>query len=146
MNTAKFWARVQKAGADECWLWTGVKDRKGYGRFSVHYPVIRFAHRLSYAITNGPIPDGMVVCHRCDTPACVNPAHLFLGTHADNVRDRNEKGRQCRGERHQSAKLNINQVRAIRNSGEPHTILATRYGVHAQSIADIRKLRTWKTA
>lgn len=86
-------------GPNGCHIWTASKNRKGYGRFRIRRGLEQ-THRLSYQIHKGPIPDGMCVCHRCDTPSCVNAEHLFLGTNEENVADRVAKGRTAKGERH----------------------------------------------
>lgn len=89
----RFWRRVSQSSCG-CWIWEGSKDGGGYGMISTvrgHAPAK--AHRISWEMRNGPIPEWMVVCHKCDTPACVNPEHLFLGTQKDNVRDCVAKGR-----------------------------------------------------
>ena len=90
----RFWSKVAKTD-DGCWLWTAGGTKAGYGLF--HPSTVKvYAHRYSYVLANGPIPEGMVVRHDCDTPRCVNPAHLRLGTNADNVRDRVQRGRTTR--------------------------------------------------
>lgn len=82
-----------------CWEWLAYRDRKGYGRFMVPGSKTSLAHRFSWELHRGPIPTGMCVLHRCDNPPCVNPAHLFLGTLQDNVRDMIQKGRGSNGNR-----------------------------------------------
>lgn len=93
----RFWERVQKD--DGCWEWTGATSAAGYGVFGKNTK-LWFAHRFSYELSNGPIPDGMFVCHQCDNPRCVRPDHLFLGSHKDNMKDMCLKGRQSKGEAH----------------------------------------------
>lgn len=86
----RFWSKVNKTGG--CWEWTAAANVKGYGRFMFEGRV-QYAHRLSYAFAFGGISEGLLVCHRCDNPKCVNPAHLFLGTNMDNIQDCCAKGR-----------------------------------------------------
>jgi hypothetical protein len=93
MSDERFWAKVDRTG--DCWVWLAGKGRGGYGRLSRAglSPQYRLAHRHSWELAYGPIPDGLHVCHRCDNPPCVNPAHLFLGTDKDNLDDMRSKGR-----------------------------------------------------
>lgn len=114
----RFWACVNKEGRvhpvhGQCWEWTGRTEGKGYGRLSVcGEPIL--AHRYSWTLCVGSIPDDMKVLHKCDNPACVNPGHLFLGTYADNNADRNAKGRQAKGENSGKAVLTDELVRELR--------------------------------
>lgn len=135
-----------------CWIWTGDKDKNGYGLWQLkkvslgggRYLRKRIrASRLSYEIHWGPIPDGMRVLHTCDNPPCVNPEHLFLGTPKQNSEDMAAKGRSPRGERQGRSKLTEVDVIEIRNSNETLEQLAARYGVSFQSISDAMNGRTW---
>src|SRR6185369_2192030 len=93
---------VPEAG---CWLWLGTIKAKGYGGFTVVKGESQRAHRVSWIITHGKIPEGMCVLHKCDTRSCVNPDHLFLGTNDDNVKDRGKKDRTARGNRNGNFKM-----------------------------------------
>lgn len=109
----RFWPKVDKRSPDECWPWLGATNREGgYGKLWVAGRTSG-AHRVAWALANGPIPDGLYVLHRCDNPTCVNPAHLFLGTNADNAADMTAKGRSNRGEANGRAALASYAARII---------------------------------
>lgn len=129
---------------DDCWLWTGAQDGRGYGKLTDVGGVDYKATRLLWTLLHGPIPHGLVVCHACDTPACVNPKHLFLGTQADNMRDAAKKRRLQHGERRWNAKLTADDVRYIRGSTEPLKVLSARFGVTEGTISWIRHGHTWQ--
>lgn len=92
INETNFWNKVDRKSENECWEWLGTKDKKGYGKFNIQAKC-KFAHRASYAIANDETPDYKLVCHSCDNPSCVNPNHLWLGTHKQNCADKMKKGR-----------------------------------------------------
>lgn len=133
-------ARFFIAGSG-CWLRFGGHNKRGYGKLSVKNTDF-LAHRLSYVFFNGPVPPGDYVLHRCDTPNCVNPSHLFLGDVHANNRDKIAKGRQARGERNNS-KLTESQVRAIRRDTRIHADIALFYGVSEPTISMIRSGKKW---
>lgn len=140
----RFWNMLQKT--DGCWPWTGSRNKKGYGNLMVDRPRTMLAHRFSWTIHNGEIPAGMRVLHRCDNPPCVNPAHLFLGTEADNAADRKAKGRNgdIRGEKHHAARLTNEIVLRIIADTRPHAAVAREYGVRPQTIYSIRLGKSWR--
>ena len=143
----RFWRYVAKGQDNECWLWQGmIGSNNNYGLLNVDGEM-KPAHRLSYEIAFGDIPDGLEVCHHCDNPICVNPHHLFLGTHKENMQDAARKGRLARGERLWMAKLKRGQVREIRRAyqrGESMRALGRRYGVHHGTISAIVNGHTWR--
>ncbi len=120
-----------------CWLWTGSLTTVGYGQFFQNGKRTH-AHRVSWEQTNGPIPDGLFVLHKCDVRSCVNPKHLFLGTHADNMADAVSKKRMRHGENHPKTTLTDTQVREIRVSTEAGRRLAARLGVSHSTVWGIR--------
>lgn len=132
---------------EQCWLWVGPKQLSGYGQISYGDLSNRQAissHRLSWQLHNGPIPDGLSVLHKCDVRNCVNPAHLFLGTQADNMRDMKEKKRGAVGTQLPQTKLTKEIVLEIRNSEEPNNALARKFGVSRAAINQIRLRNRWK--
>lgn len=127
-----FEALVAQAGDDDCWLWTGPTNAKGYGR---HRHVQ--AHRLAYFFSTGVDPFDQVVCHKCDNPPCVNPNHLFLGTIADNQRDMVEKGRnvECTAARTKVSPEDRQQMAELWTAGATQAELAQRFGISTSQVA-----------
>lgn len=142
----RFWEKVRKG--DGCWEWTAHLNMYGYGTIRDGDKFCS-AHRVSWKLHFGPIPRGLCVCHRCDNPKCVCPSHLFLGTVADNARDRESKGRAVylRGERNGMAKLTAPKVLAIRRerlvSNTSVAQLALRYGVCKSTIGYVISGERW---
>lgn len=141
----RFLSKIQINPEPGCWDWVGNKHRKGYGFMKID-KVNRMAHRISFELFRGKIPAGLLVCHSCDNPSCVNPHHLFIGTNTDNMNDMIAKGRQgkLRGSAHGRAKLTESDVLSIRSAGIARRALAERYGVSKASIDDICSGRSWK--
>ena len=137
----RFLSKVAKT--ESCWLWTGAKSRGGYGNF--RFPSGQKAHRFSYSRHVGQIPQGLSVCHRCDNPACVNPDHLFVGTHTDNMKDKMSKGRgnHLVGTKHPRSKLTESQVLAIRADSRRQVEIAESYGIKQAQVSEIKRRIAW---
>jgi len=141
MSLEQFMARI-RIDSRGCWLWSGAITPNGYGMLRRSKSTIR-SHRASWEFFKGAIPRGMCVCHRCDVRNCCSPHHLFLGSHADNNLDREQKCRTARGEMLRP-KLTADAVSQIRGSNETPAALAVRMGVHPQTIRDVRRGKTWR--
>lgn len=130
-----------------CWNWTDCLNNKGYGWVYWRGPdrmERTLAHRFSWEIHNGLIPDGLIIRHKCDNPKCVNPSHLESGTRLDNQRDMVERGRSCTGTKNGVAKLTDDDIRAIRASDEGLTACGRRFGITYQNVWMIQTGRTWR--
>lgn len=140
----RFWLKVNKT--DGCWLWTGSAISAGYGHIGIwKRQTTVYAHRASWIMHNGPIPDGLHVLHDCpgkDNPLCIRPEHLWLGTHKDNMGDMAQKGMAAQ------AKMNPDQILQIRymreQNGMTHKALGLLFGLDRSVISDIVHRRTWK--
>lgn len=137
-------SRIERSAG--CWLWTGRVAQDGYGRIRIAKREY-VASRAAYLRWKGPIPCGLWVLHKCDTPRCCNPEHLFLGTHADNMADMKAKGR-WNGPRGEAVKNRVRlteaQAREVLISADRDAALARRHGVSGYCIWAIRNGRTWK--
>lgn len=157
----RFWKLVEIRGDDECWLWTGYKNKAGYGKIhggEVHNWFPLYAHRVSWDLshpndTAKPGRNADVICHTCDNPACVNPNHLWKGTHKDNARDMIEKGRMRIGDRGGSKngrailkESDIPKILLSRKQGMQYKDIAKKFGVSISSISDILNGRHWRKA
>ena len=141
MVEERFWAKVNKNGADGCWGWTAYKN-KGYGYIKIDGKMIR-AHRYSWELINGPIPDGLMVRHKC-RGLCVNPEHLELGTNKENQLDRIRDGTDDRGEKCVSAKLTNAQVLDIRSRvNQTQKSIAKEFNVGKSTINFIINRKRW---
>lgn len=140
----KFWAKVQKT--ETCWLWTGTVNNKGYGetRYEGRFAL---SHRVSFIIHKGPIPEGMVVRHRCDNPPCLNPKHLELGTIAENTKDKIMKQRQAQGTTQGHAKFTeqtLREAKRLRSDGWTYLELERHFNISRQTISKAVRGETWR--
>lgn len=129
---------VPEAG---CWLWIGNQRQNGYGVITNAYQQL-LAHRVAYELYKSPIPKGLVVCHKCDTPCCVNPDHLFLGTQKENIHDMMKKGRKRVQDGYTQFKPE--DIIAIRADNRRHKLIAKDYGCGRSTISTIKRNETWK--
>lgn len=142
------YCRAILSDEDSCWIWLGPPDRYGYGRIQVDGKTER-AHRMSYRVHVGEIPPGMNICHTCDTPACINPHHLFPGTQADNIADKIAKGRgrSLKGDECRNAILSerdVQDVFAEKARGDRVESIAAARGVSTSTVYKILQGHSWK--
>lgn len=132
-----------------CWLWIRRCNKAGYGKFSINSNPV-YAHRFSFEMYKHKIPNtgnklDTCICHTCDTPSCVNPNHLFLGTHRENMRDAIQKNRKgYKGEKHFGHRLTDIQVLLIRRDSRTLKEIAKDYNIHFGTVHSIKKIKTWK--
>ena len=146
----RLYARVLRTAG--CWLWQGGVDSSGYGVMSIGSVVDRtqrseLVHRVSWCLEHGDIPDGLEVCHDCDTPRCVRPSHLFLGTNLDNAKDRAAKRRYQYGEANGQAKLTADLVRFVRaaaTNGRSQRSLARELNISQSLISLVVLRKIWR--
>lgn len=140
----EFLKRFALTGSNDCWVWQGSMNG-AYGALNFQRSTYA-AHRVSYSFFIGLIPDGLHICHECDNPPCVNPLHLFAGTHADNMADMKAKGRArgLVGVKHHSAKLNDHAAMQIFLSQGPQSDIANKFGVSRETVSGIKNKRYWK--
>lgn len=144
----RFMAKVEQIPFHTCWEWTGTLNSSGYG-WLWNGNKNQAAHRFSYEYFNGEISEKSLVCHKCDNPACVNPAHLFLGTDAANAKDKVKKGRQSRTNGMKAGKLcklkdeDIFEIRKLRASGLSQQKIADRFGISQFAVSAILMKKRW---
>lgn len=138
----------RSGGPDSCWPWTGTRLRSGYGTIGIGSLTDgsrrnELTHRVAWMVAVGPIPEGGVICHRCDNPPCVNPAHLFLGTHTDNHRDMEAKGRANYSGVRKRTTEEVSTIRTRAAAGERISDIARSMGIPAYSVGRIVRGRTY---
>jgi hypothetical protein len=138
---------VRRPDLGPCWEWNGGKYESGYGQVAIGRERSYPAHRIAHLTWIGPLEEGQHVCHRCDNPPCMNPAHLFAGTRKDNMQDCAQKDRTCHGERHGAHKLTEAEVRDIRAAYATgrfsQRALGEAYGVSQTNVSQLVRGNTW---
>ncbi len=143
----RFWSKCVMTGGG-CWLWTAATNEYGYGQFKIDGGM-KLAHRIAWRLKHGHLPEELCVLHVCDTPACVNPDHLFLGTQVDNVADRNAKGRQAgaAGIKNRHAKLtesDVIRLRWLAARGLSYAVLGKRFGISGEQASAVARRKSWR--
>lgn len=141
----RFFSKVMPEPMSGCYLWEASVGKDGYGTFKLRGKN-RKAHRVAYVLSYGPVSRADVVCHKCDNRACVNPGHLFLGSHRDNMKDMTAKGRQAKGGRCHLTKLSaasVLEIYARAHNGEPHLDIARDFGIGRRNVSEIKRGKTW---
>jgi hypothetical protein len=151
----RFWMKVDSGVPNGCWEWTGCCNHDGYGKIKDSGKTVT-SHRVSWELHNGPIPEGVLVLHKCDNPKCIRPDHLFLGTDKSNAEDKVAKGRQgtLKGEALPQSKLRESDVRSIREMYRRHqsrtdglrTFLVKWFGVSRSTVSGVASGTTWRIA
>lgn len=147
-RTARYWAKVDRRGIDECWEWTAFRNQWGYGMFAGGTE--QLAHRYGYRLEHGAIPAGLSICHHCDNPPCQNPRHLYAGTAAQNAADKMLRGRHVTtsrpGESNPRAKLTAKdaaEIRTLAADGRTQASLAEQFGISQTQVSRIVNRRRW---
>lgn len=146
----RFEARIARCPMSGCWIWTGTINKDGYGQFAIDGRTL-LSHRVAWEFFVGPLPSDLFVLHSCDVRSCVNPSHLFIGTHLDNMADMTKKGRRIgvkSGEKHPLCKISSEIVREIfrlRASGLSVKDIAARFEITSHHTSDILHRRYWST-
>lgn len=156
LRRKQFYSRVAVSSPDQCWPWTGCRypitseNKWDYGKTQI-FGYVTTAHRASFLFTGQPVPSGMLVCHKCDNPPCVNPGHLFLGTSLDNLEDCASKGRRVfnpnKGELHYRSELtdsDVLQIRSMRASGMKLKDIGQEFGIPFKHVSLISLRKRWK--
>lgn len=150
-DVARFWKKVDRSPHPKgCWLWTAYRNKDGYGMIKWGGRRVESGHRISYLLANGEFSDELFVLHKCDNPRCVNPEHLFLGTHQDNVDDRDNKNRQSAGENRPLHKITNEQAEEIRERCKNgawgiQTKIGIEYGLSSGTVSLIARGKRYKS-
>ncbi len=142
----RFWDKVNKKGPDECWNWTAYKDECGYGCF-IFLGRRERSHRVVLMLEGIDIPSGMLVCHHCDNPSCVNPDHLFIGSQLDNMKDMQRKNRGIAGEKNGRSKLidqDVFRIFDLLKCGAKQIHIAKYFNIDTAQISSINTGKAWK--